>query len=262
MSEISRREMLKMAGLGVVSSEETKPSLKEFSLQNVAARISLDDKEEHKNGWFGSMFGAGIIGLVVSSILLFMILKNPEYKQYFWHLTAFVAVIAFLLIKDSIDKDKKGLVADSLFDDLYYLINSFSSKFDSRYESVSFIIGSFYMNYKKEGGFIVFKHDNIKFLSPDDYENFVILDSVHHLRVLDNIAFIKTRENVSRFHFDTHMLIRGKNYHNLLLSNRKELRKAINKLLESSDVVYVNDMTYICVAKWKLKPRLVAVLKI
>jgi hypothetical protein len=30
------------------------------------------------------------------------------------------------------------------------------------------------------------------------------------------------------------------------------LRKAINKLLESSELVYINDMTYICVSKWKL----------
>ncbi|MDD5213392.1 MAG: hypothetical protein PHG82_03130 [Candidatus Gracilibacteria bacterium] len=249
MSEISRRDMLKIAGLGAVVSGEVKTSEDKFSLQNLAARVSLDDKEEHKNGVFGSMFGAGIIGLVVSSILLFMILKNPEYKQYFWHLTVFVAVIAFLLIKDSIDDDKKDFVVKALYDDLDYLKDAFAAKFDSRYDSVSFMVGNFFIDYSYKVGFRVAYFEDFDFLKDTNKEDAMALSVMYMLKV-ESLIMQYNQGNFTNKDSAILLLIVGKYYFiDNVLKNRKELRKAINKLLESSDVVYVNDMTYICVAK-------------
>jgi hypothetical protein len=249
MSEISRRSMLKIAGFGAVPSEETKASEKESSLQDVAEKISVDDKPEHKNGWFGSMFGGIVMGFGFSYLLLFVFLKNPYYDYLFLPLSGIIAVIAFFLIKDDINDDKKELVANSIFNDLYHLKDAFVAKFDSRYDSISFIVENFYIDYRKGQGFVVVYHDKFDFLKDADKTNPIELAVLYQLNYESVITAINKGETSHKFS-DTKILVVGKNYFiDTLLKYRKELRKAINKLLESSELVYINDMTYICVSK-------------
>ncbi|MDD2637292.1 MAG: hypothetical protein PHW82_17530 [Bacteroidales bacterium] len=195
-----------------------------FLLQNIAEKIAVGDNPEYKNGWLISLFGGIFTGFLISYILLYVIIRNDDYYSLFFPLQILISVIYFFLVKRDIAEGKKGLVAESIYNDLYYLKNSFSSKFDSSYESISFTVENFVIRFSNTGGFRVAYFEKIDSLENFDEDSILAFFIKYYLEidkiiVEHNTGTFSNKENGA-------ILLIVNNYYFIenLLKHRKKLR--------------------------------------
>lgn len=249
--ETSRRKLINGSGIyGVVSSAEEETNTNTFILQNIAEKIALGDNPEYKNGILASFFWGIVAGFIVSYFLLYVIIKNQEYYFLTLPLFTFVVIVYFFTMKGDIADGKKDLVVKSIFDDLNYLKNSFSSKFDLKPNFMLFVSGNFVIKFSDEGGFRVVYFEKNESLQDINMDDVLQLTIKYFLEIDKLIANFNVGTSLNK---DSTLLIVNRNYFvENLLKQRKKLRKAINSLLKSSKVFYLEDMkTYCCISEWK-----------